>query len=1530
MRIRYLSLTVLILAISGIFLLICDMPAPPPGAEQANIKLILKSSDGVQSTTSITDTAGNLFMVGVILNLTQYIDSTEILVFKDDSMEYRFFTDTKKNDVDTILFPAQFPLSGDRTVLATGYIHENENIELSAIIYVISRPGENYPPTLKVSGWPIVQAGDSVLLTVNATDPDEDQEVSVEAIQFPDNATFESGKFVWETTTDDIGTDTVIFVATDNGDPSKADTDTVVITVSADPVNHPPVLSFEGRHTVAAGAGLAIAVSATDPDEDQTVSIEVLRFPDGATFEDDTLRWTPSEENIGNDTAIFVAADDGDPVLADTDTVVITVTEILTNEPPQWSEDTLRLEGESGVELSRELADLCSDADGDPITFALIPDQDPEGDAIVEETAWSYTPSDNDIGTTYLQIVASDAYDGTDTLIVELMVTGTVVTEDLQPPSMMLFTPAEDSQRVASDAYEVTISCKDESGVASVVCVMGEETFEVTVSEDTLYSAMITGLVSSEWSTVQFITTDSAPAENRDTLLVTLMYDPEATDENPPSITLVSPSTDTVIGESSLEVRVRVSDESGVARVTIGGVEADREDDNVFSATVSDLTGGVYQTLWIVATDSAEIAHTDSTSVQVKYDDDQTGPEFTLVTPDKDSVSTGSDSYTITVVCTDPSGVTSVVADMGGESFTGEHISGDRWDIGITGLAEGDYNEVIITATDGSLGENTETQKVYIKYDPMIEDETGPTITLISPSEDTTVAVDSCVITVRCTDQSGVASVGLVVGEDTISAVEGSDHLFSGTVKNLAANVTTTVTVVAVDSVEPGNSNSTSLQVTWEYVPSYTLTVSATNGSVVREPDLEEYDSGTEVTLTPVPADNYHFVGWEGDLTGTDDPATITMDGEKTVTALFEENPPNTFTLSVMATHGSVTKTPNQPQYDEGSVVGLKAVADPGYHFVNWTGDATGTGDSVTITMDATKSVTANFAINTYALTVGGDGNGTTDPDGEVTVNQGAATDISATPATDYRFSGWTVTSGTATIATPSSATTTVTLTSGDATVQANFTNIEHTLTVETGGHGTTDPEGDVTVNQGAATDISATPATDYRFSGWTVTSGTATIATPSSATTTVTLTSGNATVQANFTNIEYTLTVETDGYGTTDPEGDVTVNQGAATDISATPGTGYTFSGWTVTSGTATIATPSSATTTVTLTSDDATVMANFILINYTLTLTNDGHGTTTPNSSTTADHGVPTNVSATPSTGYEFSSWALISTAGTATIANLFQQSTNVTLYNDATIRANFLPGTFYITFNKNDPEATGTMNRQPITFNSSAYLSYNSFQKPGWNFSGWATSPIGSAVYQDHASYTMETEGVELYACWTPAIYTISFDKNNSDAGGTLLPVQAANGSSVQLPLNQFTDGCRTFEGWSTSKDGPAQWNDGGYFTMGGADVKLYAQWAVSPVTVTPAFGSPETPVCLTDGGTLTVNAPCAVGWEWYIDLWGSGNFQLLEDSGTLFGQGTPTLTCGSPTGGILYCIVTDLDGRQVQSGTYIWSQGNCDPH
>ena len=74
-----------------------------------------------------------------------------------------------------------------------------------------------------------------------------------------------------------------------------------------------------------------------------------------------------------------------------------------------------------------------------------------------------------------------------------------------------------------------------------------------------------------------------------------------------------------------------------------------------------------------------------------------------------------------------------------------------------------------------------------------------------------------------------------------------------------------------------------------------------------------------------------------------------------------------------------------------------------------------------------------------YILTVQSDGNSTiTTPLGPVSVEPGVATTISGNANSGHTWGGWTVVSGTAFIANPGGNTTTVTLSTGNATVQLN------------------------------------------------------------------------------------------------------------------------------------------------------------------------------------------------------------------------------------------------------------------------------------------------------------------------------------------------------------------------------------------------------------------------------------------------------------------------------------------------------------
>jgi hypothetical protein len=70
----------------------------------------------------------------------------------------------------------------------------------------------------------------------------------------------------------------------------------------------------------------------------------------------------------------------------------------------------------------------------------------------------------------------------------------------------------------------------------------------------------------------------------------------------------------------------------------------------------------------------------------------------------------------------------------------------------------------------------------------------------------------------------------------------------------------------------------------------YTLTVNvAGSGSVGKNPDLATYTHGTNVTLTATAQPGWAFSSWSGDQTGSVNPVTLTMNGNKTVTATFAE-----------------------------------------------------------------------------------------------------------------------------------------------------------------------------------------------------------------------------------------------------------------------------------------------------------------------------------------------------------------------------------------------------------------------------------------------------------------------------------------------------------------------------------------------------------------------------------------------------------------------------------------------------------------
>ncbi len=87
----------------------------------------------------------------------------------------------------------------------------------------------------------------------------------------------------------------------------------------------------------------------------------------------------------------------------------------------------------------------------------------------------------------------------------------------------------------------------------------------------------------------------------------------------------------------------------------------------------------------------------------------------------------------------------------------------------------------------------------------------------------------------------------------------------------------------------------------------YTLTLNqgGSLGYIVNSPSgtwngsAYVYNSGSVVQLTAFANTGYHFTGWSGDVSGTANPTTITMNGNKSVTANFASGDPNLATVTV-------------------------------------------------------------------------------------------------------------------------------------------------------------------------------------------------------------------------------------------------------------------------------------------------------------------------------------------------------------------------------------------------------------------------------------------------------------------------------------------------------------------------------------------------------------------------------------------------------------------------------------------------------
>ncbi len=255
----------------------------------------------------------------------------------------------------------------------------------------------------------------------------------------------------------------------------------------------------------------------------------------------------------------------------------------------------------------------------------------------------------------------------------------------------------------------------------------------------------------------------------------------------------------------------------------------------------------------------------------------------------------------------------------------------------------------------------------------------------------------------------------------------------------------------------------------------YSLTINVTGSGAVDRSNPGPYNPNDVVQLTAVPDAGWSFQAWSGDLSGSNNPENITIDGAKTVTATFINT--NTYTVTFdLGTHGTRTGGGELVQtviYGGGAAAPIFDV-ESGWTFTGW--------DAVFTNITSNLMVTALYTPSPRNITASADANGSISPSGSVVVNYGADQAFSITPNTGYHIADVLV-DGASVGATSNYTFTNVV---ADHTIAATFAINSYSLTYTAGAGGTiagTSPQ--AVDHGGSGSQVTAVPDAGYYFIQW-------------------------------------------------------------------------------------------------------------------------------------------------------------------------------------------------------------------------------------------------------------------------------------------------------------------------------------------------------------------------------------------------------------------------------------------------------------
>jgi len=342
----------------------------------------------------------------------------------------------------------------------------------------------------------------------------------------------------------------------------------------------------------------------------------------------------------------------------------------------------------------------------------------------------------------------------------------------------------------------------------------------------------------------------------------------------------------------------------------------------------------------------------------------------------------------------------------------------------------------------------------------------------------------------------------------------------------------------------------------------------------------------------------------------------------------------------------------------------------------------------------------------------------------------------------------------------------------------------------------------------------------------------------------------------------------------------------------------------------------------------DNFSITAN--AASYTVTF-NGNTSTSGSMSNQTASAATALTSNSFTRTGYTFAGWNTVAVGGGTAYANSasFPFTANTTLYAQWTANNNT------ITFDGNGFTG-GSTATQTIATDATAALTANGYSRTGYTFAGWATSAGGAVAYANSASYAMGTANVTLYAQWTANNNTITFD-GNGFTGGTTATQTIATAATAALTANGYTRTGYTFSGWNTlAGGGGTAYANSASYTMGTANVTLYAQWTANNNTITfngnsSTGGSTATQTIATDAtASLTANGYTRTGYTFagWNTLAGGGGTTYANSASYTMGTANVTLYA-QWTANTLTITYDSQGGTSISNGSTTTGGNVADP-